>query len=86
MDAEEIDGGADHSMVLTALRDLAQDLNSKGIRLREIKLSFEGAGSEVALQDICFTPEILEDPEPVMPNHAGLQGVFVLFTEQEDDL
>lgn len=79
------EGEEQTSVVMTALQDLAADLRSKGILLREITLSFledPTAQVKVATHKV---EEVLEDAEFTAPVHPGLQGVFALFCEEEDE-
>lgn len=78
------EGEEQTAVVMTAVQNLATDLSSKGILLREITLSFleDPKGQlQVATHRV---EEVLEDPEFTTPAYPGLQGVFALFREEED--
>lgn len=78
--------GANDPLVTAAAFELVQVLTQMGIVPREINISFAGGHAEPASQMVNIELPSLTDPVNTQPKFPGLQGVFALFSEEEEAL
>lgn len=76
--------GTDDPLVTAAAFELVQVLTRKGIIPREINISFAGGGAEPGSQMVNIELPSLTDAVDTQPKFPGLQGVFVLFSDEEE--
>jgi hypothetical protein len=78
--------GTDDPLVTAAAFELVQVLTRKGIVPREINISFTGGDAEPASQLVNIELPSLTDAVNIQPKFPGLQGVFALFSDEEEAL